>query len=152
MPEIVPEENKRIVREFYETCINAGNLERLEEIVSPDFVGASGEKGVSAFRSTVESLKTGYPDIRFTIEDLIAEGDRVAVRWRWEATHTGSFRGIPATGKTVTDTGIAIYQVQGQQLVRAWLETDRLGVLQQLGLIAPTPTLIAEAQARAQAR
>jgi predicted ester cyclase len=68
-----------------------------------------------------------------TVEDLIAEGDRVAVRTRWQATHTGAFRGIPPTGKRITNTSITIYQLADHKLVHAWIETDRLGTLQQMG-------------------
>jgi len=77
-------------------------------------------------------------DVRFTIEDLIAEGDRVVVRWRWRATHAGTFNGHPATGKAVSNTGTVIYQLAGDKIVRAWLEADRLGVLQQIGAVADT--------------
>ena len=76
--------------------------------------------------------------MRFTIEDLIAEGDRVVVRWRWRATHAGTFNGHPATGKAVSNTGTVIYQLAGDKIVRAWLEADRLGVLQQIGAVADT--------------
>jgi steroid delta-isomerase-like uncharacterized protein len=85
------------------------------------------------------SPRTGFPDIQFSIEQLIAEADRVAIRWTWQATHTGAFRGIPPTGKHVTNSGIAIYQLADHKIVRNWVETDRLGALQQLGTIPRPP-------------
>ncbi|HEY0789054.1 MAG TPA: ester cyclase [Thermoanaerobaculia bacterium] len=129
---------KDIVRHIYEDAINTGRLERFDELVAATYEAPDGAKGAAAFRANVAELRAGFPDIRFTIEDLIAEGDRVAVRWSWVATHRGTFRGIPPTGKRVTNSGIAIYQLREGKIVRSWLETDRLGALQQMGA-APAP-------------
>jgi len=122
--------NKEVVRKVYEECINTGRLDGLDALVSGDYEG-----GVAAFRANVADLRTGFPDIRFTIEDIIAEGDRAVVRWRWEATHDGPFRGNAPTHKRVTNTGITIYQLRDSKIVKNWLETDRLGALQQMGAV-----------------
>lgn len=127
--------NKEIVRSIYEDCINPGRLELLNQLVSVDYQGPDGDRGPSAFRANIAGLRAAFPDIRFTIEDLIAEGDRVVVRWKWEATHDGPFRGIPPTHKRATNTGIAIYQLRDGRIIRNWLEADRLGVLQQIGAV-----------------
>ena len=107
----------------------------LNQLVSDDYVGPNGDRGPSAFRTTVTGLRAGFPDVRFTIEDVIAEGDRVVVRWKWEATHEGPFRGIPPTHKRVINTGMAIFQFEDGRIIRNWLETDRLGVFQQIGAV-----------------
>ncbi len=129
--------NKILVRRIYEDCINTGQLERLAEMVGDDYVGALGEKGAAGFAGNIESLRKGFPDICFTIEDLIAEEDRVVVRWRWSGTHNGSFMGIPPSQKQVSNTGITVYQVKSDKVVHSWLQADRLGVLQQIGVIPP---------------
>jgi len=125
--------NKAAVRRLYDEVINAGRLELAAELVAPDYVGPTGDGGVEGFTATLRDLRRGFPDITFTLEDLVAETDRVAVRWRWEATHAGQFRTFAATGARVTNTGIAIYQLTEGRISRAWVETDRLGALQQIG-------------------
>lgn len=125
--------HKEIVRGLYEDFINPGRLEALDQLVAADYEGPDAARGPSAFRANIAGLRAGFPDIRFKVEDLIAEGDRVVVRWSWVATHTGPFRGIPPTNKRVTNTGIAIYQFRDGKIIRNWLETDRLGALQQIG-------------------
>jgi steroid delta-isomerase-like uncharacterized protein len=127
--------NKQIIRTFYQDCLNRGQLDLLGDLVAPDFLNPNGEKGASAFRRNIEELRSAFPDIQFKIEDLIADGDRVAVRSSWLGTHKGTFRGMAASGKQVTDTGITIYRFEGGRLAQAWLQTDRLGVLQQIGRI-----------------
>ena len=98
-------------------------------------MGPNGERGPAGFAATFQDLRCGFPDITFTIEDLLAERDRVAVRWRWNATHAGQFRSFAATNRHVANTGIAIYELRDGRVTRAWLETDRLGALQQIGAI-----------------
>lgn len=131
--------NKEVIRSLYEDTINTGRLEALSRIVSDDYTDGNGGRGVAAFRENVAELRKGFPDIHFTIEDLIAEGDRVVIRWKWEATHDGPFRGIAPTHKRLNNTGIAIYQIRDGKVVRNWLESDRLGALQQLGVVPARP-------------
>jgi steroid delta-isomerase-like uncharacterized protein len=131
------DKNKEIVRRIYEECLNSGQLELLNQLVDQNFVGINGQQGPSAFASIIQELRQGFPDIRWTIEDLIAEGDRVVVRWRWQGTHRGSFRGIPASQKQMTNSAIAIYQLRDNKVVQTWIQTDQLGFLQQIGVISP---------------
>ena len=127
--------NEQTVRRIYEECLNQGRTGALRDVVSNDFVGPQGARGVDGFGQPIAALRAGFPDIRFTIEDLVASGDLVAVRWTWRATHTGSFRGLAPSGRTVTDTGMAFYRLKDGRIDRAWVETDRLGVLQQIGVV-----------------
>jgi steroid delta-isomerase-like uncharacterized protein len=128
------EQNKQVVRKLYEQCINTGKMEMLTDLVAEDYV-SDGQNGVTGFATNIESLRKGFPNIQFTVEDLIAEGDRVTARWQWQGTHDGTFRGIPATHKQVTNDGIVIYQLRDGKIIHSWLQTDRLGALQQIGVI-----------------
>jgi len=128
-------DNKQIVRAIYEDHINGRQLDRLNGLFSTDYAGPQGQTGPSAFAANVASLLSGFPDIKFTLEDAIAEGDRVVVRWTWQGTHKGEFRGHAPTGKRARSTGTVIYQLKDGKITRSWLETDRLGVLQQIGII-----------------
>lgn len=127
------EHNKQLVRRLYEDCFNTGNLDLLPELLAADFLGSRGERGPAEFAQTVKGLRAGFPDVYFEIEDLIAEDDRVAARWLFRATHLGSFAGVAATGRRVTQTANVIYEVREGKLSRAWLQADRLGLLQQIG-------------------
>jgi len=134
--------NKQLVLALYQDCINSGRLEQLDDLIATEFAGPNGERGPAEFAGTVRGLRTGFPDIHFTIEDVIAEGDRVVVKWTWEGTHTGPFRGFSPTHKRVSNSGIGIYQIGGGKITRAWLQTDRLGFNQQIGVVPlnPVPT------------
>ena len=125
--------NRVVVRRLYEEVINARRLEQAGQLVHDEYEGPAGDRGPAGFVATVRDLLQGFPDIVFTIEDLVEEGDRVAVRWHWVATHAGRFRTFDATHKRVTNSGIAIYQLRDGKVLRSWLETDRLGALQQIG-------------------
>lgn len=129
------EMNKALVRSLYEDCINGRDLDRLDTLIAPDFTGARGERGPREFRATIEAVLTGFPGVRFEVHDLIGEGDRVAVRWTFRAVHGGRFAGIQPSNAEVTQEGNVIYQLRNGQIVRAWLQADRLGVLQQIGVV-----------------
>jgi predicted ester cyclase len=135
MPAATHQTNKHIIRSLYEDCINTGALERLDELVAPGYVGPQGEAGPDGFRKTIQGLRAGIPDIRFTIDELIAEGDGVAVRWTWRGTHTGPLRCLEPSQKPVTNAGIALYHLNDGKIVRAALQTDRVGFLQQIGVL-----------------
>ena len=115
---------------------NLGDLDVVEDIVSAYFVGhRSGrpdDLGHEAVRESVVALCEAFPDGRFTIEDIVVEGDRVAVRFTGRATHRGEFRGVQPTGRQVTVTGIGIYRIYGGQIVERWENIDQLGLWQQL--------------------
>jgi predicted ester cyclase len=124
-----------LVKGLYEDCLNPRLLERLPDYLSDDFVGSNGEQGPLGFRQTVERMIAAFPDLRFEIEDLFAAGDKVCVRWRFEAAHLGPLSGVGPTGKTAVQQGIAVYEARFGRLTRAWLQVDRLGVLLQIGAV-----------------
>lgn len=143
------EENKKLERRAIEEVWNQGNYAVVDEIVASDYIGHSsnpatethGREGVKQFYM---ALHRAFPDIHFTIEDQIAEGDRVVTRWAARATHQGEFQGIPPTGNRGDLTGITIERIADGKIVECWTEIDDLRLLQQLGVI-PSPE-----QARAQ--
>ena len=137
MPAQTSRSNKAVVRSLYEVGLNSGDLDLIGRLVAPDFVGVRGDVGPAAFAGTLAELRTAFPDIRYTVEDLIEEGDRVAIRWTWTGTHQGPFRGFAASEKRVSNPGFAIFQLRDGQIARSWLETDRLGFLQQIGAVPP---------------
>jgi predicted ester cyclase len=130
--------NKALVRALYEECINGRDLDRLEALIAPDFVGARGERGPREFRATIEAVLTGFPGVRFELHDVFGETDRVAARWTFRAVHGGRFAGIRPSHAEVMQEGNVIYQLRDGLIVRAWLQADRLGVLQQIGVVPRT--------------
>jgi steroid delta-isomerase-like uncharacterized protein len=131
------DENKRQVENLFDTCFNQGDLGLLDRLVSPDYLGPQGERGPAGFRGIVTGLRGAFPDIHYTVDDVVAENDRVAVRWHWTGTHKAQFRTYPATGKVLTNTGTGIFQFKDGKIVAAALETDRLGFLMQVGALPP---------------
>jgi steroid delta-isomerase-like uncharacterized protein len=139
------ETNKQVVRKLFDTCFNQGQIDLLYELVAPEYVGPRGETGPGGFASTIKGILSAVPDIHYTVEDVVAEGDRVVVRWKWEGTQKGPFRGFPATQKHIVDTGIAIFRIDGGKIAQGWLQTDQLGFLQQIGAV-PVDVVPAEPQ------
>jgi steroid delta-isomerase-like uncharacterized protein len=135
MADQIRNENKRSVEKLFNDCFNQGNLGLLDQLVAPEYVGPQGATGPAGFRGVVVGLRTGFPDIHYTIDDLVAEGDRVAVRWHWTGTHNGPFRAFPPSGKPFTNPGLAIFKLKDGKIVAGALETDRLGFLQQIGAV-----------------
>lgn len=134
------EANKSVLRRFFEELFNTGDLSVADEIVVVDYVNHNtvpgelyGREGLKAF---VTLLRTAFPDIHFTIDDQIAEGDKVATRLHFTGTHQGEFAGVPATGKPVTVTAINVQRVAHGQIQETWLDWDALGLMQQLGAIS----------------
>jgi steroid delta-isomerase-like uncharacterized protein len=134
--------NKRHIEELYERCFNQGKMDVMDRLVAPDYVGPQGDKGPESFKRTVIGLRTAFPDIHYAVSDVVAEGDRVAVRWRWSGTHKGPFRAFAATGKPFSNTGTAIFHFRDGKIVAAAIETDRLGFLQQLDVVPPDAVLL----------
>jgi steroid delta-isomerase-like uncharacterized protein len=137
MSDPIHDENKRKVEMLFESCFSQGKLGLLDQLVASDYTGPQGSKGPDGFRAIVVTLRTGFPDIHYTLDDLVAEGDRVAVRWHWTGTNKGPYRAFPASGKAFTNPGMGIFTFKDGKIVAAALETDRLGFLEQMGVVAP---------------
>ena len=133
------EENKAIGRRWVEEIWDKGNLAAFDELLAPQFVCNYAPPevplGPEGYKQTVNLYRTALPDMHYTVDEMVAEGDKVAVRWNGRGTHEGSLMGIAPTGKQVTITGISILRIAGGKVVEEWGEMDMLGVLQQLGAI-----------------
>ena len=130
------DKNKESVRKLYEEILNTGKFELLNQIVSEEYAGPRGIKGPTGFAETIKPVRAAFPDIKWAVEDLIAEGNKVMIRWTWKGTNTGSFDGFPATNKEVIHNAINIFQFSGDKIIKAWMQADRLGFYQQIGVVS----------------
>ena len=136
------EDNKALVRRMFEEVWNQGNIARIAEFYSPAHVEhtSSGPvHGQEGYKQYVMIYRTAFPDAHYTVEDQLAEGDKVVTRWSARGTHQGPLMGIPPTGKQGTVTGIGIARFEGGKIVEVWSEFDALGMFQQLGLMILPP-------------
>lgn len=132
------EENKANERRIFEEAWNQGNTAVFDELLAADFRAhdPSGPiNGPEGFKQFSVAYHTAFPDIHFTIEDQIAEGEQVVTRWTGTGTQQGSLMGIPPSGKRVSITGITITRYTHSKAVESWGSYDTLGMLQQIGVI-----------------
>ncbi|MBE0411210.1 MAG: ester cyclase [Anaerolineales bacterium] len=130
------EQNKNLVKRFYNELVNGGNIELIEELLSPNYQEHLNPRGSGwdGFKQFAATLKTAFPDLQVTVEDLIAEGDRVVARVIVNATHAGNFMGsIAPTGRHVSFTGVDIFRIEDCMIIARWNHRDLLGLLRQLG-------------------
>ena len=134
-------DNKTFNRRFVEEVINQGNTDAIDELIDPGVVDhaapaefPTGREGAKQFAAM---MRSSFPDLHLTIEDMIAEGDKVVMRSTWSGTHEGEFMGIPATGRRVTVSAIDITRVADGRMVEHWEQFDALGLMQQLGGVPP---------------
>jgi steroid delta-isomerase-like uncharacterized protein len=129
------EENKALARRSWEA---PDNLDILDEVYAPDFVWHEPDqeiRGPEEARQFITMYKTAFPDLSATVEDEIAEGDKVVTRWTIRGTHQGEIEEFgPATGRQMELKGITISRIEGDQIVEEWNRYDNLSVMQQLGL------------------
>ncbi len=127
------------VRHRYHDAWNSGDIDALDGIMAPDVVNHSqlpGQPdGVEGFKQALGWMRSGVPDLQITIDATVADGEMVATRWTGSGTHTGVLMGIPATGKSVTVSGIDICRVSDERIVEYWQELGMLSMLQQVGAI-----------------
>jgi steroid delta-isomerase-like uncharacterized protein len=135
------ERTKDDARRFYEhlnRAMKSGNLAELDAVIAPDAVDHNPvpgmKQGLEGIKAAFAEGRVAFPDLVVTVEDVLAEGDKAACRLRTRATHRGTFQGVPATGKVVTQTGIDILRFAGGKLVERWGQFDDLALLAQLGL------------------
>jgi steroid delta-isomerase-like uncharacterized protein len=136
----VSEESKALVRRQEEELFGRGNLDVADEIYAPDYVGHDPSnpedvRGLQAAKRAAADYRRAFPDLRVTVEDLIAEGDKVAARLRVRGTHLGDLNGIAPTGRRVDFTGIVMSRVEGGRIAEDWANFDDLGMMRQLGVI-----------------
>ena len=131
--------NKLLAQRVWEEVWHQGQLSRIDDLFTTDFVrhdpGRRELQGTEQNRQFIGSLRAAFPDVHYSVEDQIAEGDKVVVRYRFRGTHLGVFQGMPPTGKQVTYPGILIYRLGDGKIAEQWTEFDLLGLLRQLGVL-----------------
>src|SRR5262245_20105534 len=127
------EEHKALVRRFFEEVWNAQKLNVIEEVFAPTVVVNGQSLARDAIKQLVATRRATFPDILVTVDEQIAEGDKVSTRRTWEATHQGSYRGIAPTGKRLKWMQISIVRFAEGKIVEDWVVGDEFGILQQLG-------------------
>jgi steroid delta-isomerase-like uncharacterized protein len=134
----VSEQNKTLIRRWIEE-VQKGNVDVMDEVLAPDFVDHSLLPGQGSdregYRQGLSEDRDAFPDdLEITIEDQIAEGDKVMTRYRWRGTHTrGRFLDVPATGRKIEGTAIDVHCIVGGKVKEEWSASDTLGMLRQLG-------------------
>ena len=131
------EENKAIVRKWIE-AYNKRNLDVFDEFIASDYVDHTNKVDRDGLKQLFTMGFTGFPDWHETIEDIIAEGDKVWIRLSYTGTHTGEFMGLPPTGKKITSKGVDIYRIVNGKLAEYWNVFDKVDMFKQIGAIEIT--------------
>ena len=148
------EANKNVVRRLFEEVWNKGNLNVTDELFASTYVHHDAStpdlgRGPESEKKRATLYRTAFPDLRLTIEDILAEGETVMARWSCRGTHKGDLSGIAPTGKPFTISGVSIAHFAGGKMVEGYVNWDALGLMQQLGVV---PEFAAKAQAAAATR
>ncbi len=139
------EANKALIHRWFEEVWNRGREETIDELLAPTVIAHGlGDTdvdlhGPAQFKPFVENLRRSFPDIHISIEDTIAEGDKVVVRVRLEGTHRGSELGVPPTGRRVRVAGIVLVRISDGRIIEGWNSWDQLGLLRQIGALPSAP-------------
>jgi len=133
-------ENKSLVRRWFKEIWNKGNLARADQIVAPNYANhdpaaAMPESGLAGFKKHVTTYRTAFPDLAIAVDDILADGNKVTVRWTARGTHKGTLLGIQPTGKEITTTGISLIRIAAGKVAEHWVTWDTLGMMQQLGAV-----------------
>lgn len=128
--------NKELIKRFYHEVYVDWNMELVDNVLSSQFRShdwpKGGPTGPQAFRDYYAILRSALPDAWYEVDDIIAESDKVVVRWRLLGTHKGDYKGIAPTGRLVTLRGIAIYRVERSLLMERWVVSDLYGLLEEI--------------------
>jgi len=130
------QQSKELVRHYFEGWANRGDAAVADALIATNVVLHNPPAivhNLAEYKQGMTAFHTAFPDLHFTIEDEIAEGNKIAIRWTLRATHLGEYQGRPPTGKTVTVTGISIFQIANGKIQNLTVNMDRLSQFQQLG-------------------
>lgn len=134
--------NKQLVARWYEEVYNRGDLAVADAIFAADYVNheptappGGWPRGPEGPKAIVGTYRTAFPDVHFTIDEQLADGDKVVTRWTAHGTQTGPLMGLPPTGKSVAITGISIERVADGEIAETWVNFDLLGLMTQLGFV-----------------
>jgi steroid delta-isomerase-like uncharacterized protein len=140
----MPIDSKTIVRRLYEDVWNKRKLELVSDLISPshalhdnNFPGSS--VGPEAYRAQMATYLAAFPDLRFTVEDIVAEKDKVAASWSLSGTHKGEIWGVRPTNKKMCLDGITIHHIANGKIIDSYISSDALGLMRQLGLVPAHP-------------
>jgi steroid delta-isomerase-like uncharacterized protein len=134
------EGNKNVVRRLFEEVWNKGNLQVTDELFTPNYHHHDAStpdvgRGPESEKKRATLYRTAFPDLRLTIEDLIADGETVMVRWSCRGTHKGDLSGIAPTGKQINISGISVARFANGKMAEGWVNWDALSLMQQLGVV-----------------
>ena len=135
------QENKALVRRIFEEGINQNQPSIFDELIAPSYVNydfPAPTQGPDGFKMVIGMFRAAFPDMRVTLEEELAEDDKVITRGYFTGTHKGDFQGIPPTGKQIRVKYIDVWRITNGKMVENWVQMDQLGLMQQLGVI-PTP-------------
>ena len=134
-----PQAATQLVRRYFEDVINKGNVAAIDQIVAGDFelqgppsLMPEPLRGAQTFKQVVEQLRATFPDLQFTVHDIVAENDIVMASWTMRGTHRGEWLGVPATSKLLTMTGVDVFRVSGGKIQSVRIHGDYLGVMRQM--------------------
>lgn len=137
------EDNKFVYRRWFTDVVATGNLALADELLTDDyrlhFPGLPQPLDRDGHKQLLTMFRTGFPDWEESVDDIVAEDDKVVVRVTGRGTHSGEFQGVPATGRQVVATGIGIGRIADGHIAEAWAAYDALGLLQQLGAADAAP-------------
>ncbi len=145
------EQNKIAIRRLFNELWNEGKLPVADELISNNYTHhdastADVGRGPESEKKRVTLYRAAFPDIRLTIEDIIAEGETVVARWSCRGAHRGEFNGIAPTGKQFTVSGITIARFAGGKIVEGFVNWDAMGLMKQLGVVPETAKTLAAAR------
>ena len=134
------ETNKAVIRRYFEQVWKQDRPDLFEEFIADNVVhhGIEQVPGLEGMKAGYAMSLQAFPDLQLTIDDEIAEDDKVVIRWTLKATHQGELMGIPGTGKKITQSGFSIFRLANAKVVELWFLADNMSMMQQLGVI-PTP-------------
>jgi steroid delta-isomerase-like uncharacterized protein len=135
------EENKNIVFRFFEEGPSKGDLSAANKLLAPDFtlhVPLPCSPGVRGINDVISACRAAFEGLNVTVEDMVAEDDKVAARFTARGIHKGEFMGWPPTGKPINMTGIEIFSIENDKIAELWGEANLLGLMQQLGILPPS--------------
>jgi steroid delta-isomerase-like uncharacterized protein len=133
------EQNKTLARRWFEDLFSQGDLDVAEEILSAGFLDhlpREEERGIEELKHYVSIYRSAFPDIEDTVEEIVAEADKVVVRWRSRGTHLGEFMGVAPTGRDVTFTGMRLFRIAENKIAESWVNIDERGLQEQLGAVS----------------
>ncbi len=136
----MPTDNRTIIRRLYEDVWNKRKIEQVSDLISPshalhDNNAAGSSVGPEAYRAQMAIFLAAFPDLRFTVEDMVAEKDKVVASWTISGTHKGEFWGVRPTNKKMSMDGMTIHHIANGKIIDSYISSDALGLMRQMGVV-----------------